>query len=327
MLAIVNTMATNIQRKPKIGVSACLLGAKVRFDGGHKRDRFLTDLFGRFVEWVTVCPEVEIGMGVPRETVRLVGTSLQPKMIAEKTGRDWTGDMQKFSAQSITQLARQDLSGYIFKKSSPSCGMERVKIYHKAGPPSRRGRGLFAAAIINRLPLLPVEEEGRLNDLGLRENFIERVFAFRRWQDALAAGPSVRTLIDFHTQHKFFVLAHSEHHYRRLGRITAMTKKSTIAECYDEYGRILMEGLARHATPKTHSNVLDHMMGYFSKQLSAPERQELLGVIRDYRLQLVPLIVPITLIRHYSKKYRVAYLEGQVYLDPSPKELMLRNHV
>jgi len=320
-------MTKSIQPKPKIGVSACLLGEKVRFDAGHKRDRFLTDLFGKFVDWVAVCPEMEVGMGVPRETVRLVGTPGDPKMIAEKSGRDWTAAMQKFSSKRVTQLTGLELSGYIFKKSSPSCGMERVKLYDKGGPPSRLGRGLFAAAVMQRLPLLPVEEEGRLNDLGLRENFIERVFAYRRWQDILGATRSVNALIEFHTRHKFFLLAHSERHYRQLGRIVAQANKSTLAQAYLDYGQMFMEGLAHHATPKTHTNVLDHMMGYFSKELSAPERQELLGLIHDYRHQLIPLIVPITLIRHYTKKYSIGYLEGQVYLEPSPKELMLRNHV
>ncbi len=328
MLSIVNiTMPQTIQIKPKIGVSACLLGQKVRFDGGHKRDSFLTDLFGKFVDWVAVCPEAEVGMGIPRETARLVGSPNHPKMIAEKSGRDWTMDMQKFSVERVSQLADQELSGYVFKRSSPSCGMERVKIYDQGKQPARLGRGLFAATVMERLPLLPVEEEGRLNDLKLRENFIERVFAYRRWQDALAASRSVNALIEFHTRHKFFLLAHSERHYRQLGRIVAKAKKSTLAQTYDDYGRMFMEGLAHHATPKTHTNVLDHMMGYFSKELSAPERQELLGVIHDYRRQLVPLIVPITLVRHYTKKYSVGYLEGQVYLEPSPKELMLRNHV
>ena len=328
MLSIVNIpMPQLIQTKPKIGVSSCLLGQKVRFDGGHKRDSFLTDLFGKFVEWVAVCPEAEVGMGIPRESVRLVGSSSHPKMIAEKSGRDWTVEMEKFSAERISRLAGQQLSGYVFKRSSPSCGMERVKIYDKNKQPSRSGRGLFAAAVMERLPLLPVEEEGRLNDLGLRENFIERVFAFRRWQDALSFPKSTGALVRFHTSHKFLLLAHSERHYRQLGRIVAAAKQISVAQAYEDYGRGFMAALATQATAKTHTNVLDHMMGYFSPQLTTLEREELLGLIHDYRRQLIPLIVPITLIRHYSKKYRVAYLEGQVYLEPSPKELMLRNHV
>ncbi|HUR70338.1 MAG TPA: DUF523 and DUF1722 domain-containing protein [Candidatus Limnocylindrales bacterium] len=316
-----------IQTKPKIGVSSCLLGEKVRFDGGHKRDSFLTDLFGKFVEWVAVCPEAEVGMGIPRDSVRLVGSSSHPKIIAEKSGRDWTVEMEKFSAERISRLAGQQLSGYVFKRSSPSCGMERVKIYDKNKQPSRSGRGLFAAAVMERLPLLPVEEEGRLNDLGLRENFIERVFAYRRWQDALSGANSTGALVRFHTRHKFLLLAHSERHYRQLGRIAATAKQTSLAQAYEDYGRGFMAALAIHATAKTHTNVLDHMMGYFSPQLTTSEREELRGLIHDYRRQLIPLIVPITLIRHYSNKYRVAYLEGQVYLEPSPKELMLRNHV
>ena len=328
MLFIVNIAMKEIfQPKPKLGISACLLGEKVRFDGGHKREQFLTELFGKFVEWIAICPEVEVGMGVPRETVRLVGTLTNPKMIAEKSGKDWTEAMHRFAMKRLRDIAEQDLSGYVFKKNSPSCGMERVKVYNFKGMAERHGRGLFAAALISRWPLLPVEEEGRLNDLKLRENFIERVFAYHRWLQATSERKSPGALVRFHTSHKYLLLAHSQRHYRQLGRLVAAAKQTSLAELYDGYGRIFMEALAVHATEKTHANVLDHMMGYFSKQLSAPERQELVQLIGDFRRQLAPLIVPITLIRHYSKKYQIEYLQDQLYLEPSPKELMLRNHV
>ncbi|HEY7560132.1 MAG TPA: DUF523 and DUF1722 domain-containing protein [Candidatus Binatia bacterium] len=314
-------------KRPKLGVSACLLGQRVRYDGGHKRDHFLTEIFGRHVEWVPVCPELEVGMGIPRETVRLIGSPMNPELIAEKSGKDWTFAMNRLATKRARELTELDVSGYVFKKDSPSCGLERVRVYDSNNIPVRKGRGLFAARVTERLPLMPVEEEGRLNDLSLRENFIERVFAYRRWQDATSAPKSIRALVDFHTRHKFLLLAHSDGHYRHLGRIVAAAKQKPLSHAYDEYGRIFMDGLAIHATAKKHANVLDHMMGYFTRELSSEERKELLELIRDFRHQLVPLVVPVTLIRHYVTKYTVSYLLNQVYLDPSPKELMLRNHV
>lgn len=314
-------------QRPKLGISACLLGQKVRFDGGHKREQFLTDLFGKFVEWIPICPEVEVGMGVPRETVRLVGTLTNPRMVAEKSGKDWTEAMNRFAEKRVREIAEKTLSGYVFKKNSPTCGMERVKVYSNKGMPERQGRGLFAAALMNQWPLLPVEEEGRLNDLKLRENFIERVFAYHRWHQASSGRKSPGALVRFHTSHKFLLLAHSQRHYRQLGRLVATAKQGPLAAVYDDYGQAFMEALAVHATEKSHANVLEHMMGYFSKQLTATERQELVQLIADFRHQLIPLIAPITMMRHYTKKYQVEYLQGQLYLEPNPKELMLRNHV
>lgn len=320
-------MEKNTPSRPRLGISACLLGQKVRYDGGHKEDAFLCETFGRFVEWIPVCPELEVGMGVPRESVRLVGAPSDPKLIAERSGRDWTAAMKRFAAVRMNELAELKLSGYVFKKNSPSCGVERVRVYGSKNMPARRGRGLFAATVMAKFALLPVEEEGRLNDPSLRENFIERVFAYHRWQDALANAKSARALVEFHTRHKFLLLAHSERHYRRLGRLVAGQKTNPLRATYEEYGRVFMEALAVLASAKKHTNVLDHLTGYFSNQLSGAERRELVDLIRDYRSQLVPLIVPVTLIRHYVKKYDVAYLSNQVYLAPSPKELMLRNHV
>jgi uncharacterized protein YbgA (DUF1722 family)/uncharacterized protein YbbK (DUF523 family) len=313
--------------RPRLGISACLLGQEIRFDGGHKRDAFLCDILSPFVEWIPVCPEMEIGMGVPREAVRLVGLPSDPKMIAERSGRDWTLAMKRFASIRTDELARLELSGYVFKKSSPSCGVERVRIDQAINMPARRGRGLFAAAIMERLPLLPVEEEGRLNDPALRENFIERVFAYHRWQEALAAAKSARALVEFHTRHKFLLLAHSERHYRRLGRLVAGVKKHSLRATYEDYGRAFIETLAVRASAKKHANVLDHLMGYFTDRLSIAERRELVELIRDFRARLVPLVAPITLIHHYVKKYEVVYLADQVYLAPTPKELMLRNYV
>ena len=313
--------------KPRIGISSCLLGIKVRHDGGHKHDVLITQTLGRHVEWVPVCPEFEVGMGVPRETVRLVGSPANPKMIADKSGKDWTLEMQSYANKRVRKLKDMDLSGYILKKNSPSCGMERVRIYGPKGVPYRQGRGLFAQALMTKLPLLPVEEEGRLYDPGLRENFIERVFGYHRWQTLVSDGRSIKRLVDFYSQEKLLLFAHSEAHMRRLGRIVAQAKKMSFGAAMEEYGRLFMEALGHRATARKNTNVLQHMLGYFSKQLSSDERNALLGVIGDYKRSLVPLVVPLTLIRHYTDKYDIAHLRGQSYLQPHPKELMLRNHV
>lgn len=310
----------------RIGVSSCLLGEAVRFDGGHKHDRFLTDVFGRFVEWVPVCPELEVGMGVPREAVRLTGEVEAPRMVGVRSGTDHTEAMRRFAGQRARQLASLALHGYVLKKGSPSCGMERVRVYGTGGMPSRRGRGIFAAAFMTAAPLVPVEEEGRLNDPVLRESFIERVFAYRRWL-ALQAAPSRGALVAFHTAHKFQILAHSPKHYRALGPLVAAQKRTRPAALVVEYGEAFMEALGVHATTAKHVNVLQHLAGFCREHLDAADRQELAAVIEDYRRFLVPLIVPLTLLRHHLERHRVTYVQGQTYLSPHPKELMLRNHV
>jgi len=311
----------------RIGVSACLLGEKVRFDGGHKRDPYLVESFGRYVEWVPVCPEVELGLGTPRETLRLVRISSDIRMIMPKTGADHTEAMRAYADRRVRELAKEDLSGYILKKDSPSCGMERVRVFDAHGVPAKSGRGLFAEALLQRFPLLPVEEEGRLTDPRLRENFVERVFAYARLQSLFSAHWRVGDLVAFHTGHKLLLMAHSPHAYESLGRLVAEAKSVPREQLRDRYELDFMGALREMATTKRHTNVLQHMAGYFSNQLDSDSRQELQALLQDYRAGLVPLIVPLTLIRHYVRKYDVTYLRGQVYLEPHPKELMLRNHV
>ena len=311
------------EKRPRVGISACLLGHKVRHDGGHKRDPFVTEVLGRFVDWVPVCPELEVGMGVPRETVRLVGRPSHPHMVAQKSGKDWTREMTNYARERLVEIERLKLSGYIFKKDSPSCGLERVKVYGEIGAPSRKGRGLFARALTDAFPLLPVEEEGRLNDPGLRENFLERLFAYHRWRRLLGSAKSVASLVQFHASHKLLLLSHSERHTRRLGRIVAEAKKSPLGRVLEDYGHHFMEALAVHVTLRTHTNVLQHMMGYLSDRLTPDERGQLGEAIIDYHKELVSLAVPLTLIRHYVKKHRVAYILNQVYLKPYPRELRL----
>jgi uncharacterized protein YbgA (DUF1722 family)/uncharacterized protein YbbK (DUF523 family) len=311
----------------RIGISRCLLGEKVRFDGGHKRDAFLVDTFGRYVEWVDVCPEVEIGLGTPREPIRLARSGEDLRLVGVKSGIDHTAAMQSYASRKAAELAEAGLCGFILKKDSPSCGMERVKVYDPHGSPARNGRGLFAQALMARLPLLPVEEEGRLSDPRLRDNFVERVFAYQRLRHLLGGRWTVGQVVAFHTAHKLVLMAHSTVAYAELGRLVAGAKGLPRAEFCDRYERAFMNALTAIATPKRHANVLYHMLGYFKTSLDEASRAELAASIEDYRQGLVPLVVPMTLVRHHVRLKGVAYLAGQVYLEPHPKELMLRNHV
>jgi uncharacterized protein YbgA (DUF1722 family)/uncharacterized protein YbbK (DUF523 family) len=312
----------------KVLVSACLLGDKVRFDGGHKRDLFLIETLGPFVEWVRVCPEADCGLPVPREAMRLAGDPKHPRLVTNKTGIDHTERMERWAKARLDELSRLDLCGYICKKDSPSSGMERVKVYGGGdGIPTRTGAGVFTRMFMERFPRIPVEEEGRLTDPVLREMFIERVFCLRRFRDLLARPPSRGALVDFHTDHKLLLLSHDRGHYEEMGRLVAGAKSVPIETLYRNYGEIFMASLAHKATPKKCADVLMHMIGHFKNMLSSDEKKELLYIIDQYRRRLVPLVVPITLVRHYVRKYGVAYLARQVFLNPHPVELMLRNHV
>ena len=312
----------------RIGISSCLLGREVRWDGGHKRDRFLTGMLEDYVEWVPVCPEVELGMGIPREPVHLVRVGDELRMRSQRGGSDHTAAMQRFSTRRVAELAHEELCGYVLKKDSPSCGMERVKVRsEKGGSPRREGRGLFAEALLRAWPELPVEEEGRLNDPVLRENWIERIFAYRRLRSLFAASWRRRDLVAFHTAHKLQLLAHAPALYRELGRMVAGAAELPRKELELRYGRLFMQALAHKATRARHQNVLEHAIGHFKKRLDAPVREEMLQHVREYRAGLVPLVVPLTLVRHYVARLGVDYLAGQVYLEPHPRELMLRNHV
>jgi uncharacterized protein YbgA (DUF1722 family)/uncharacterized protein YbbK (DUF523 family) len=312
----------------RLGISACLLGEAVRFDGGHKRDSFLVETFGRYVEWVPVCPEVESGLGTPRETLRLETRDGLLRMVMPRSGRDYTATMTAYARARVARLEGEDLCGYVLKKDSPSCGLERVKVYAEpGGAPTRNGRGLFATALLERFPWLPVEEEGRLSDPRLRENFVERVFAYHRlkalWQPRWKVGDLVR----FHSAHKLTLLAHSPAAYSRLGRLVAAAASVARDQLRAEYEQQFMQALRVIATPRRHVNVLQHIAGYFKRTLDEDARQELAGLIDDYGRGLVPLVVPITLVQHHVRRTGETYLASQVYLSPHPKELMLRNHV
>ena len=315
-----------MQNRIRIGLSTCLLGENVRFDGGHKRDRFVTDTLGQFLDFVPVCPEMECGLGVPRESMRLVGNPESPRLVTNRTKIDHTERMITWARKRVQELEKEDLCGFIFKSRSPSSGMERVRVYNEKGIPEKKGVGMFARIFMEHFPLLPVEEDGRLHDIRLRENFIERIFALKRWRDLLDEKKSRGRLVAFHTQHKLLILSHSQKHSRILGKLVAAAKSISPKQLYPQYQALFMEALQLKTTVKKNINVLEHMMGYFKKQLSADEKQELLETFNQYREGYIPLIVPLTLIKHYVRKYDQPYLKQQVYLNPHPVELKLRNH-
>jgi uncharacterized protein YbgA (DUF1722 family)/uncharacterized protein YbbK (DUF523 family) len=310
----------------RLGISRCLLGDEVRFDGGHKRDQFLTDVLGRYVEWVPVCPEVEAGLGTPREAMRLVGDARRPRLVTITSKQDHTHEMEAMVEERLDSLDKLDLSGFVFKRGSPSCGIERVRVYTTQGMPSHSGTGIFAKAFQDEFPLIPVEEEGRLCDPALRENFIERIFCYRRFQDLVQNGVTRQALIRFHTIHKYLLLAHSQQHYETMGRLVGQAERYRLKELTLKYGEHFMRALTMKATVRKHVNVLQHILGYFKSRLTTQEKAELLGVIDDYHRGLTPLIVPLTLVKHYVQILDVGYIRDQVYLNPHPKELMLRNH-
>lgn len=311
----------------RIGISTCLLGQKVRFDAGHKRDRYITDILGQFFQFVPVCPELEVGMGVPRESVRLEGSPENLRMVGNKTGADWTERMNVYSGKRVAARDLQNLSGYILKKDSPSCGMERVKVYGESGMPHKSGRGLFAMHLLRRFPLLPVEEEGRLNDAAIRENFIERVFAYHNLGRLFAGRFSRGRVVRFHTVNKYLLLSHSPKHYRELGALVAAVKRHTPDDFREAYSRLFMDTLSIKTTARKNVNVLQHILGFMKNDLPADDKKYILDVIEDYRQGLVPLVVPMTLINNFIRKYDITYIADQTYLNPHPKQLMLRNHV
>ena len=315
------------ESKIRLGISTCLLGEKVRYDGGHKLDRFLTDTLGRWVEYVPVCPEVECGLGTPREAMRLEGDPNNPRLVTNKTGRDLTELMTSWGKSRLAELEKENLCGYIFKSKSPSSGMERIKVYDGNGIPGKTGVGIWARMFIERFPLLPVEDEGRLHDPGLRENFIERIFVMQRWRKMIQDGATAGRLVEFHASHKYQLMAHSVEGARKLGKIVALGGSVELSDLLDQYFEELSRTMELKPTIKKNINVMQHMMGYFKKVLGTDEKQELLEVFADYSKEYVPLIVPVTLINHYVRKYDEPYLKGQHYLNPHPIELKLRLHV
>lgn len=312
--------------KIRIGVSKCLLGEPVRFDGQHKHDHFITDTLGRYFEYVGVCPEVECGLGVPREPVRLVGDPGNPRLITTRTGIDHTDRMLRWAERRVAELEKEGLHGFIFKARSPSSGMENIKVYNEKGGVTGKAPGMFGKAFMEHFPSLPCEDEGRLNDPDLRENFVERVFTLWRFRAAMSANPTLAGLMAFHAANKFLIQSHNESLMREMGRELAGLKPREARAHIPRYEATLMRALRNLATVRKHTNILQHMLGYLRGKADEADRRELAAVIEDYHRGLIPLIVPVTLLRHHVVKQDVAYLRGQYYLDPHPLELKLRNH-
>jgi uncharacterized protein YbgA (DUF1722 family)/uncharacterized protein YbbK (DUF523 family) len=313
-----------MQDRIRLGISSCLLGENVRWNGGHKLDHFLRDTLGRYVDYVPVCPEVEAGFPTPRETMRLVGDVDAPRLVTTKSGVDHTEKMLHWASNRVKELEKEGLCGFIFKKNSPSSGLLRVKVFNHKGMPKNTGTGLFAKEFTRHFPLLPVEEEGRLHDPRLRENFIEQVFALKRWREAVEEKPDIGRVVDFHGRNKLLILSHSPELARNMGKLVAGAKQMDRKKFHHEYEARLISALRLKPTPRKHVNVLLHIMGYFKKELSSDEKQELLETFDHFKQGLVPLLVPITLVNHYVRKYDEPYLKQQTYLHPHPLELKLR---
>jgi uncharacterized protein YbgA (DUF1722 family)/uncharacterized protein YbbK (DUF523 family) len=319
-------MASDTDRRIPVGVSSCLLGRAVRYDGGHKRDAYLVDVLGRYFDYLPFCPEVAIGMGTPRPPIRLTGDPSAPRAVGvDVEDLDVTGKLVDY-ARSVAAEA-PPVSGYVFKSASPSCGMQRVKVYDGKGLARGTSSGLYAGAIMDALPLIPVEEESRLGDPCLRDSFVERVFVYERWRRLCDGGVTPSGLIDFHARHELLLLSHSEIHYRRLGRLIAEAGVRNVDVLAQEYIEDLMDGLKRRATRKRHTNVLQHIAGYLERAGDADDKAEIDKLIEDYRSGTVPLVVPIKRIDHHFRRHPDACVALQLYLNPHPAELELRNHL
>lgn len=311
----------------KLGISSCLLGEPVRYDGQHKHDRYLTDVLGKYVEWVPVCPEVECGLPVPREAMHLTGSADAPRLVTIRSGVDLTEKMQTWCAKKLGELEKQELCGYVFKSKSPSSGLLKVKVFNAKGIPEKKGVGIFARAFTEHFPLLPVEEEGRLHDAAIRDCFIDHVAVYGRWLEYLKDDASIKGLQDFHARHKYMIMAHSPEDVATLGRIVAEAAGKKAEEVQTEYIKLLTSALKLQATIRKNTNVLQHIAGYFKKELESFEKLEIQESIEEYHKGNFPLLATLVLLRHFAKKYDKRYLLDQYYLNPSPMELYLKYHV
>jgi uncharacterized protein YbgA (DUF1722 family)/uncharacterized protein YbbK (DUF523 family) len=309
-----------------LAVSACLLGEKIRFDGGDKHDRFITDELGQFAQFVPFCPE-HIAYGTPRPSVRLVRVHDGVRVRSNKDGSDLTGALERESAHELERISAEPLCGIIFKSKSPSCGMKSAKRYLENGFCEGKEDGVFMAMCRERFPHLPMEEEGRLQDMWLRENFVMQVFAYDRFERFRVSSPDMKELVKFHTEHKFMLQSKNEMLYRQLGNVVANRDALPFETVLERYEHLFKTAIAHKSSIKRTRNVLEHMAGFFKNVLSREEKKILHGHIRDYAQKIVPLIVPLSTIRLYAKKYNTAYLLDQRFLDPYPKTLSLRSHL
>lgn len=313
--------------KIAVGVSSCLLGERVRYDGQHKLDRFIRDTLGKYFHYVPVCPEVECGLPTPRESMHLAGPLESPRLVTSKTKVDYTDLMERWAREKVMELGKEALCGFIFKTRSPSSGMRQISVFGDDGVARKQGVGIFARIFMERFPLIPVEDDGRLHDPVLRENFIERIFTYKRYRECIEKGKRLGNLVRFHTGHKLLILSHSPEHYRKMGKLVAEGKGLSSSILFERYQSLLLHAMSRKATKTKNINVLQHILGYFKKVLTPDEKVEMLELMENYKSGLLPLIVPITLVNHYVRKYDQSYLKEQYYLNPHPLELKLRTHV
>ena len=316
-------MAGDETRSLRVGISACLLGERVRYDGGHKRDRFLTEVLAKHVEWVPVCPEVELGLGVPRPPMRLVrGRGATTRLVVEDTGEDLTARMRAYAAWRAHGLASLELDGYVLKSRSPSCGLSRVPVHDVEDASATVGRGLFAEALAAALPLVPMEDERRLARASVREHFVERLRAAARWRAFVKRRTRAGDLVAFHAAHKYAILAHSVTHYDALGRLVATAGRRRLAAVIAEYATLFAAAYAVPATRRRHVKALEHMAAFFTRALSDAERAELTMAIADYGRGATSLADPLALIRAHVHRLGVVYLAAQVYLQSLPAALI-----
>lgn len=316
----------------KVGISACLLGQEVRYNGSHKRSRYLQDILSKYFDYAPICPEMGIGMGVPRKPIRLITTSgnnvegIEAALSDDNSVR-FTDQLKEYAQKQAHQLS--DASGYIFMQKSPSCGYSRVKLYHENGNPLEVAQGIYAAELDRLLPLMPKEEAGRLSDAMIRENFITRVMAYHDWQYNVAYNLSPQALLDFHVRYKYLLMAHHIKTYQSLGQLLSNLKAKPLGEIAHEYIKAFMDALKHIANRKKNSNVLQHLQGYLKKHLEKDEKQEMQNLIHQYRTGLIPIVVPLTLLNHHIHKHTddENYLRKQKYLNPHPYELGLRNAI
>jgi uncharacterized protein YbgA (DUF1722 family)/uncharacterized protein YbbK (DUF523 family) len=310
-------------KKIPVGISSCLLGQPVRYDGAHKHNSYITGTLAEFFEFHAFCPEVAIGMGVPRPTIQLVKVANQIRSVGVKNP-DWdvTQELREYAQHQKSVHA--ELCGYLLKKDSPSCGMERVKVYMN-NQPQKIGQGIYAAEMMRNNPLLPVEEEGRLGDSKLRENFIQRVYVLHRWKQLVTDGLTPSGLTHFHARHKLIIMSHDN--YVDLGRLLASVTKANVNDIAQTYISQLMVTLKKVPERKNHVNVLQHIQGYLKKELEANDKAELCEIIERYRQGEIPLIVPITLLKHHFRKNPDSYIEESYYMSPYPSELRLINEL
>ncbi len=310
----------------RLGISSCLLGEKVRYDGGHKESRFLREVLGHHFTWIPVCPEVELGLGIPREPIRLLRHGDEIRFVNMKSGKDYTNGMRNYAERRTKELARANLSGYVLKRGSPSCGMNSVRIYRTNDVTSQSGNGLFADALLKRIPYLPVEEEGRLNTPAVLENFVVRVLTYSKWRQYETSGVTLKSFKHFHHRHKLTVMARNPHAVRRLTDIVAGCNNfMDVQERTSAYIKTFSDIMRRAATRKGHLTVLYFVFESFRKQLDSYQNSQVCKMLNQYAHDALPFSEILRLMRYYVRKFGIECLENQTYLNPEPIELQLRD--